>query len=396
MRLARWLTWLLVLVSAAFTAAWWLARPPRPDAFYGVSDNPPPQPGVLLRHEPFERQVPANARAWRILHTTTRGDGSIALASAIVMVARAAHDGPRPVVAWAHGTTGVAPGCAPSLLPEPFAHVPALPQLIEHGWILVATDYVGLGTEGPHPYLIGDEQARSALDAVRAARRIEGLAADARTVVWGHSQGGHAALWAGIVAPSYASDVPLAGVAAAAPASDLRSLIDTAQHTPPGRMLSSFLLRAYSQRYADVRFDAYSQGWIGKTARDIARRCMAGRQALLSLAQSLAIGGTIFATSPLAGALGERLVQNTPALPVSAPLLIAQGLADDLVLPAVQQRFVEERCRAGQAVQSVRYAGRDHLSLVAGDSPFADDLIRWTRERFAGAPAPAGCSDALR
>ena len=56
-------------------------------------------------------------------------------------------------------------------------------------------------------------------------------------MVWGHSQGGHAALWTGIVAPTYASDVPIAGVAAAAPASDLKPLLDTVQHTRVGRLL---------------------------------------------------------------------------------------------------------------------------------------------------------------
>ena len=78
------------------------------------------------------------------------------------------------MVAWAHGTTGFAQPCAPSLLPEPFTAgaMPALDEVLDRGWILVATDYVGLGTAGPHPYLIGQGEGRSVLDAMKAAHQL--------------------------------------------------------------------------------------------------------------------------------------------------------------------------------------------------------------------------------
>jgi hypothetical protein len=34
-----------------------------------------------------------------------------------------------------------------------------LPNMIAEGYIVVATDYPGLGTEGIHPYLIGESEA---------------------------------------------------------------------------------------------------------------------------------------------------------------------------------------------------------------------------------------------
>jgi alpha-beta hydrolase superfamily lysophospholipase len=390
-RLLRFLTWALAMTLVGIAAAWWAARPREPDAFYTPPGRVPSEPGELLRQEAFGRGVPANARAWRILHSTTRFDGTPALGSAIVMVSRDVSGGPRPIIAWTHGTTGVARGCAPSLLDQPFENVPALLPLIEQGWIYVATDYTGQGTPGPHPYLIGEGQARSALDAVRAARRIEGIHADARTVVCGHSQGGHSALWGGIVAPGYAPDVPIAGVAAIAPASDLQPLLDAVQHTPVGRIMSSFVLRAYSESYPDVALDNYVPIRTRMLARDMASRCLAGRKALFSVLEALMVGGTIFGTPPTSGALGKRLAQNTPDVPLRQPLLIAQGLADDLVLPQIQSEFVRRRCDAGQALEFRSYAGRDHLSIVAPDSPLTPDLVSWTQDRFAGVPPPAGC-----
>lgn len=148
------------------------------------------------------------------------------MASAIV-VAPARHPaGRRPVTAWAHGTTGVAEPCAPSLVRHPFTAgaLLVLPQMLAQGWAVVATDYTGLGTAGPAPFLIGQGEARSVLDAVRAAHQLPGLNLADTTVIWGHSQGGNAALWAGALAPAYAPDDHVIGVAALAPATDLTGL----------------------------------------------------------------------------------------------------------------------------------------------------------------------------
>ncbi len=82
----------------------------------------------------------------------------------------------------------------------------------------------GLGTAGPHPYLVGLSEARAVLDSVRAAREIAGAGASDRFAVWGHSQGGQAALFSGLIADTYAPELRLAGVAAAVPASGHRQL----------------------------------------------------------------------------------------------------------------------------------------------------------------------------
>ncbi|GAA4982894.1 hypothetical protein GCM10025734_04460 [Kitasatospora paranensis] len=105
----------LLALSAALHRA-----SPSPTAFYTRPASVPATAGALLRSEPFTRAVPASAQAWKILYTTTRDDGVPAVASGIVLVSRSAPAGPRPVIAWAHGTTGVASSCAPSLLQKPF------------------------------------------------------------------------------------------------------------------------------------------------------------------------------------------------------------------------------------------------------------------------------------
>ncbi|MGE0028555.1 MAG: lipase family protein [Thermoleophilia bacterium] len=366
---------------------------PSPDAFYEAPDDVPSQPGQLLRTEDFTRAVPAGAHGWRILYTTTRGDGSPALASAIVVVADDAPAGPRPALAWAHGTTGFAEKCAPSLLANPFAAgvMPALDQVLERGWVLVATDYVGLGTEGPHPYLIGDPEGRSVLDAVRAARQMDQVDVGDQTVVWGHSQGGGAALWTGIIAPRYAPDVPLAGVAALAPATRLPQIFDAVKDSPVGRIMGSYVVSAYAGTYDDVSFDDYIRPAARVSARETADRCLSGPEALVSVGTALG-GESWFSQSPSDGPLGRRLQENVPNAPIQAPLLVAQGLADNLVLPAEQRAWVTGRCAAGQSLLYRTYGGFDHVGVVADpSSALPSDLLRWTEDRLAGLPQSTGC-----
>jgi hypothetical protein len=110
---------------------------------------------------------------------------------------------------------------------------------------------------------------------------------------------------------------------------------------------------------------------------------------LVAAAQSLALDKPIFTGNPATGALGQRLVQNTPAADVQAPLLIAQGLADPLVLPSVQAQYVRQRCAAGQKLDYLTYPDQDH---VGADSPLIPALISWTKNRLAGKPAPDTCA----
>lgn len=390
-RLFKALLILACVVLAALVTIWWLTKPTGPDEFYTATSPMPDKPGVLIKAEPFTRMVPSSARGWRILYSTTRFDGKISAASAIVLAPQKPADKPADIILWTHGTTGVAPACAPSLMEEPFANVPALDEALNEGWVFLAPDYIGLGTEGPHPYLIGEGEARSALDSLRALRDFVELSVTGNAVVWGHSQGGNAALWTGIFAPSYAPELSLNGIAAAAPASDLVSLTVKAQGTPVGAILSSYIIAAYSGTYPDVNFDENVRTGARWLTRDMATRCMDGTKAIFLVAEGYAARPTIFASDPSTGALGARLRQNTPIGSINVPVLLAQGENDELVLLEIQNNFFSAACAAGQRIEYVPYPDRDHLSLVAKDSPLTSKLISWTRSRFAGEPGPESC-----
>lgn len=393
------LSLVLVLALAAVSSTLSDGKP-EVDAFY----TPPAQtdgdearaPGTLLRAEPFTRGLPTGARGWRILYATTRSDGVPATASGLVVVADDDPAAPRPVIAWAHGTTGVARRCAPSLAAEPLAAgaMPAAQQVLANGWAIVATDYLGLGTAGPHPYLVGEPSARAVLDAVRAARRLDGVRLAEQTVAWGHSQGGGAALWTGQLAPEYAPEVALAGVAALAPASDLRGLVTSLDDTSIGGIFAAYAISAYAAVYDDVSFNAYVRPAARRTMRSLASRCLAERAAIASVITALGTSAQTYQRrSPTTGPLGRRLAENTPTAPITAPVLLAQGMADVLVTPRAQDAYVARRC-ADAASGPLRYAtypGHDHISVIGASSPMVADLLAWTQARFDGEPAPDTC-----
>lgn len=365
----------------------------QPGPFYSADPPAGTAPGTLLRTEAFDRGLPSNARGWRILYTTTRDEGVPALASALVVAPATPPPGPRPVIAWAHGTTGIARDCAPTLLPDPLGAgaTPAVPELIADGAVLVATDYLGMGTEGPSPYLVGQGEGRSVLDSIRAARQMSDLTLAPDTVVWGHSQGGHAALWSGILAPDYAPDARVVGVAALAPASELTELARGLTTMTGGDLLAAYVLETYSQTYSDVRFDDYVSVQARLPMRAMATRCLADPAVRVSVIEALLISGGAYRADPTSGPLGHWLTANTPSAALTMPLLLAQGEADQLISPAAQRSFAQQQCAAGTRMDFREYPERDHLSLVAADSPAVADLLTWTHARLSGLPAPVSC-----
>lgn len=391
-----------VLLVAIPSLAWWAslelrAGTPVVDAFYSTPSSLPGGPGSLIRSDTWPGTPPAGAQVRRILYTTTDLHGEPAVASAIVVVPTRRASGPAPVVLWDHGTTGIARECAPSLMTDMFQidGIPAVTQAVEAGWVLVATDYSGQGAEGDFPYLVGQGEARSTLDAMRAARGLDGLELSDRAVVWGHSQGGHAALWTGAIARSYAPDLRILGVAAVSPAADPRGLAERitspAASSPVSTLAIAWVLIPYSNAYDDVDFDAQVAPQGRAIVREMAARCTSQPSLLVSVISALGIGSThkVYVGDLTGGALGQRLDENKTLGPWGVPMLMAWGSKDEVIPPALQHRYVSDLCRSGVDLTSREYPGLSHMGIVTDGSPFLPLLVSWTTDRFAGAGAPA-------
>lgn len=382
-----------LLLSLTATA---LAGPAR--AQFGFYDPPPDEitagrPGTLIRTE-ILNGTPEGATAYRMVYRSVGLDGKPSAVSGVAIVpAGPAPSGGRPIVAWAHPTTGVEPQCAPSRDGTIFQTIQGLRAMLAKGYIVAATDYPGLGTPGPHPYLVGASAARSVLDSVRAARSLPNAQAGRRFAVWGHSQGGHAALFTGILAKSLAPELELAGVAAAAPATELATLLADDIDTDGGRNLTAMTLWSWSRVY-NAPLSRIVQPEAMPIVDRLAADCIESLTDILrrlgptkALERRFLVDDDFGARQPWR----SLLARNTPGLlPRNVPVFIAQGTSDTLVRPQVTRDYASKLCRAGSAVQFDALQGVGHLP-AAQDS--ADAAIAWMDERFQGKRAPSDCAD---
>jgi pimeloyl-ACP methyl ester carboxylesterase len=278
----------------------------------------------------------------------------------------------------------------PSVLSMPSKGVPWRDRIVMAGWVVVATDYSFAEKGGPHPYLIGEGEARAALDSVRAARQMPELTLDKRTVIWGYSQGAHAALWTGIVGPRYAPDLEILGVAAIAPPANIEKSL--AMNVEADKRFGPYLALSYSRFYPDITFEQAIRHEALDAARQIVNLCcfLPPEDQERIAALSATFEGPALTTSSNK-ALQARLEQNTPDAPIKAPVVIAQGLSDTIVPSFATNAYVEDRCSAGQQLEYWTFAGRDHLTIVQPGTPLEELLMKWTTARFADKRQASGC-----
>lgn len=346
---------------------------------------------VLISSTPLAG-APAGASAYRIRYRSQAvAGGGNEVTGVIIVPNGTAPSGGRNVVAWAHGTSGVAVSCAPSQSKELFGSIAGLNAMLAAGYAVVATDYAGLGTRGPHPYLVGNGTAYSVLDSIRAAREFGRGSIGSRYVVWGESQGGHAALWTAQYSARYAPELQLAGAAAAAPPTDLKKNLTGGTNPLIKALLTAYTSASWSQTYR-IPLSTILKPIGQDLARRLARNCVSTDPVALRTKIGLfrfsrALANIDISTSPR---WAEQLRRNSvKPTGFSVPVFIAQGSADPIVAPGVTLSFAQSLCRS--RLVPVRYLavkGGDHFSIGKRS---ADATIGWIADRFAGKAAPDDC-----
>ncbi|MFI5499254.1 alpha/beta hydrolase family protein [Nocardia asteroides] len=346
-------------------------------------------PGSIRSIEPLaaELWLPGAAGAQRVTYWSTGSGGRPALSSGAYFVPEGTPPaGGWPVIAWAHGTSGLADHCAPSLMGPalPERDRPYLATWLSRGYAVAASDYVGLGTPGPHPYLDVEVEAHSVVDMVRAARAAD-PAISTRWAVVGQSQGGGAAIGTARYATEFGgADLDYRGaVATGAPAYLENILLPLGPGVPPTALpagLTSYvfyILAGLRHAHPELDIDAYLTP-LGRSFVDNAENQCTDEA---HRAAEGVVLGQIFAR-PLAAIPNIREVladyMGLPETGYDRPLFLGHGLTDIDVPAAPTIAYAESLRATGQPVTLEVY-NTDHSGALTQSLPdalsFVDNLF---------------------
>lgn len=351
-------------------------------------------PGDLIRAEEMTDVDVAGGSVHRILYVSERASGEIAVSSGMVFLpdAPAPADG-RKVVAWAHGTLGMGPQCAPSRSQNPLGDMTGwIEQMMGLGWAVAATDYTGLGTPGDEEYLVAQAEVSDVVNSVRALRQFPGADAGSDYVVWGHSQGGHSSLWSGHLAADYAPELTLLGVAAAAPAAELGLILGAQWQGPIAWAIGPEAVIGWRSLDPSLPLEPLLTQRAESIYPDIAEECIAAA-ALDALARD-SLGQQFFEFNPLDSPPWAAVIQQqtVPPMPTDMPVFVAQGTADQVVLAWPNAVLLEKWCAAGSAVSMLWMGEISHQAAAITAGP---EAVSWMADRFAGLEAPRTCDSPI-
>lgn len=387
--------------------------------------------GQVIAQEAVATSVPG-AEAWRIAFISSDVGEKPTVSTALLVspTGSAPKDG-RPIVAWAHGTTGTAQNCGPSQVLNPAQDlneyfiiggtswtdfgVPALGDLIKEGYVVVAPDYQGLGGGGQHQYAVAATQGRDVINAIRAAGSLGLSGAGKKAGVFGWSQGGGAVLAAGsltdyIGQTGTAFDgMDIVGFGALAP-QEIAVLIPPASLTDAG---ADQLIGGLATKFSDNIFnfthfamsmwampaafpdlkltDIFTQDGVRDLDAIFSNKCMHAGSDTLNFTYGDSFKSLLQTQPTNALAWGKALVAASvaPVKPV-APVVIYWGTKDTVVDPVMGKLYRDQMCGLGGDVTRVQLAGaQSHFTTPITATPL---FLPWIKDRFAGAAAPDGCS----
>ncbi|RYC79585.1 hypothetical protein BFJ63_vAg17529 [Fusarium oxysporum f. sp. narcissi] len=364
--------------------------------FYATAKNfSNSKPGDVLKLSPVNpdiTKVPAGVAVYKIQYTSTDLDDSSVPATGFLAFPFVRQNRPFNLVAYAHGTTGMFRGCAPSTSSALFDYNSWTP-LVLAGYAIVGTDYAGLGNNyTAHKYVASKANANDIYWSAVAARKAFPRILSKEWVSIGHSQGGGASwklsehklvqseqsgyLGGVSIGPvTYLYDALLDGF------SKLKDL--TSEQLDNFGIVTilpsmAFALKAVFPKYSPPYFSDLLKHRI--QLGQIAQLC---DNALSGLVLDANLTQLIKNDDFVKDETLKKFQQlNAPAQgdKTSKPLLVIQGGNDSIVFPDITNKAYKNSCKAGNAVHLSVYPDLDHTAVVGASAPewlqFIDKLFQ--------------------
>ncbi len=382
----------LIASMNATSASAKVKQGPKGGAFYKPPKNMPKGHGKIIWQREATKLAPIEGAKINktILYTSKSPQGDrIAVSGSVSIPKGKAPKSGWPVISYAHGTTGAADSCAPtrvrptSVVAPYVAYVhPQLQDWIDAGYAVVETDYQGLGTPGPHPYLIGEAEGRGVLDIVSAAQQLK-PSIGKKFLIAGHSQGGQSALFAASLADSWTPKLKLKGTVSYAPASHIlqQAQLLPALTSPSGlSALAALIFEGASTTSSDIDVDELLNPPAVALYPQVDQTCLA------QLSEPDSFGGIAPSTllkDPVDStpAFADVLAEMNPAVDIGPPVLLAQGTADTTVFPSYTDSLNAELIDLRDTVDYKVYPGITHGEIVAAAE---DDAMDFFEQQLPG------------
>ena len=421
----------LVLACVSFTFSSAFAAPPMPPFYESVMQmSPAGKLGQVIKKEQIQTSL-KGAQAWKIAYISSDVAGRQTIATGLIIapVGPAPKEG-RPILSWAHGTTGSAQNCGPSQITDPTRPlnqyflmsgnswtdygIPNGQEFINEGYVVVATDYQGLGGGGKHQYAVAGTNGRDAINAARAASSMPEVGAGKKTVLYGWSQGGGAAIAAASI-PDYqaqqgtaADNLQYLGFVALAP-EDVAAMLPK---VPTDEAGAAKLMKGFTEANVPnvFLFTHFTMGLWGAQASnpelkltDILTEEGAKVVDQLSSNKCVHVMADSFnyaygdnyksllkpqASNTLAWL--KTLVDGSvkPVKPV-APVVIYWGSKDTTVPPVMHELYQKQMCAMGANVGRIQLPGEQtHFTTPGVSAPM---YLEWVKDRIAGKPLANAC-----
>ena len=386
--------------------------------------------GQIIQKESISTSI-QGAQAWRIAFVSSDYAERKTISTGILVapIGPAPKEG-RPVVAWAHGTTGTAQNCGPSQLPNPAQPLneyfliggnsgtdygmPAVERFIKDGYVIVAADYQGLGGGGKHQYMVSGTQARDAINSIRAAGDMKEVGAGKKALIYGWSQGGGTVL-AAASSPEYIAkkgtafdDIELVGFVALAPPDVSATIANPPQDKASADKYIDGLVQAFSGdvmgfAHLSMTFWALPNGFSNLHLEDVFTA--EGSKAINQIYTGKCVHAAVDTISYNFGSTYKTLMNTQPKNSLAwakaiyesgvkkvkpvAPVTIYWGTKDTAVPPLMGKLYQEQMCKLGGNVARIQLQGEQtHYTTP----PVAEPLFApWVEDRFAGKVAQNGC-----
>lgn len=385
------------------------AKPTKPvegpdgPGFYAIPKKANPvRHGTLIRYRSSSVSVgtASETKAWNLIYRSSGAQDAPDAVAGTAFVPSAPWEGPgaRPIVSFAVGTQGLGESCAPSRQFDAGSEYENsnIAGALNQGWAVLVTDYEGY-LDGQTPtYSAGRSQGHAVLDIVRAARKLPGagLSRKAKVALWGYSQGGQSAAWAGEQELTYTPEAKVQGVVAGGVPADL---LATAQNLD-GNVGEGLLLAAnigIDQAYPkQFKLDSLLND-AGKAAVEAIKGQCVGETLAAYAGHSLSEYSKDNQTlDQLAARKGIKKVFRLNRLGLGrpqVPILQYHSLSDDIVPLGQAVALRDTYCHKGVTEQFTTYPGNHVTGAFAGSQAAVD----WIAARFAGEAAPSNCDETI-